>query len=256
MCLILVAWRSHPQHKLLVAANRDEFYTRLSAPAHFWPDIPHILAGRDLEQGGSWLGVTKNGRFSATTNIRNPAATPGNLSRGLLVSSFLESDTTPEKFLQQLQPSLAGYSPFNLLLGDGEHLYYGDSSGHSRALQPGIYGLSNASLDTPWPKVVSGKQQLFELMTREPQPEHLFGLLSDRQQAHEDELPDTGIDAELEKHLSARFIHLDGYGTRCSTVMAQAHDGGIHFIEKQFDHFGQETSQYSTKIDMLNCQNR
>ncbi len=250
MCLILFAWRSHPQHKLLVAANRDEFYARPTAAAHFWEDAPHILAGRDLEQGGSWLGVTRGGRFAALTNIRHPQAVAGSHSRGLLVRNFLDSCATPEQFLQALQPTLEQYSPFNLLLGDGEHIYYSNSEGQSRELRPGIYGLSNGPLDAPWPKVISGKQQLLEMMTHEPQPDCLFDLLSDRQQASEDSLPDTGLDAGLEKHLSARFIHFDGYGTRCSTVMTHSHDGEIQFLEKQFDQTGQaaQTVGYSLQI--------
>lgn len=249
MCLILFAWRSHPQHKLLVAANRDEFYARPAAAAHFWEDAPHILAGRDLQQGGSWLGVTQHGRFAAITNIRKPGAPVGSQSRGLLVRRFLESDATPEQFLQQLRPSLPDYSPFNLLLGDGERLHYGNSAGHSRELQPGIYGLSNAMLDTPWPKVVEGKQALLGLITAGSGVEQFFELLADRREADETELPDTGIGRELEKQLSARFIHFDSYGTRCSTVLTQSHDGEICFLEKQFDQKGraENTLAYSLR---------
>ncbi|HSC74939.1 MAG TPA: NRDE family protein [Pseudomonadales bacterium] len=253
MCLILLAWRSHPQHKLLVAANRDEFYARPTATAHFWEDAPHILAGRDLEKGGSWLGVTKNGRFAAVTNVRNMNATtgslPGELSRGLLVQNFLDSEKAPADFLQALQSSLHHYSPFNLLVSDGNQLYYGNSQGECRELQPGVYGLSNAALDTPWPKVIDGKQKLFDLMCSETKPDHLFDVLADRQQAQDSELPDTGIDPILEKYLSARFIQLDGYGTRCSTVVMQTYAGEIVFQEKQFDQYGLETHNYSTRIN-------
>lgn len=238
MCLILLAWRSHPQHKLLVAANRDEFYARATAPAHFWNDAPHILAGRDLQQGGSWLGMTRHGRFAAITNVRNPGAALGSQSRGLLVRNFLDSDATPEDFLQQLQYSLSDYSPFNLLLGDGEHLYFGNSTGHSRELQPGIYGLSNATLDTPWPKVVEGKRALLELMTAGVNTEQLFELLADRHLADDAELPTTGISQELEKKLSARFIHFDTYGTRSSTVLTLSHNNEITLSEKTFDSSG------------------
>ncbi len=241
MCLILFAWLSHPQHKLLVAANRDEFYARPTAAAHFWNDAPHILAGRDLEQGGTWLGVTTDRRFAALTNVRNPQAPLGTLSRGLLVSDFLNSDATPEQFLQQLQPELSNYSPFNLLLCDGEQLCYGNSTGDVRALQPGVYGLSNAALDTPWPKVAAGKQALLKLMAMEPDVEQLFELLADNNQANDTELPDTGVGIALEKQLSPRFIHFDTYGTRCSTIVMQSNSGEIIFLEKQFDATGQET---------------
>lgn len=241
MCLILFAWLSHPQHKLLVAANRDEFYARPTAPAHFWNDTPHILAGRDLEQGGTWLGVTTSSRFAALTNVRNLQAPLGTLSRGLLVSDFLNSDATPEQFLQQLQPELSNYSPFNIVLGDDEHLYYGNSAGDALELQPGVYGLSNAALDTPWPKVAAGKQALLKLMAMEPDVEQLFELLADNNQANDTELPDTGVGIALEKQLSPRFIHFDTYGTRCSTIVMQSNSGEIIFLEKQFDATGQET---------------
>jgi uncharacterized protein with NRDE domain len=239
MCLILFAWRSHPQHRLLVAANRDEFYRRPALPAHWWDDAPHILAGRDLEQGGTWLGVTNSGRFAALTNVRNPVAAAGPRSRGQLVRDFLDSTLSPAAFLAQLQPALGLYSPFNLLLGDGEQLHYANHHGEWRELQPGVYGLSNATLDTPWPKVVTGKQQLAALMTREPQPGLLFDMLADRTEASDDELPDTGIDRALERTLSARFIHSDGYGTRCSTVLMQSHHGSITLYERQYNQHGQ-----------------
>lgn len=248
MCLILFSWRSHPQHKLLVAANRDEFYARPTAAAHFWKDAPHILAGRDLQQGGTWLGVTTNGRFAALTNVRNPQAPIGKLSRGLLVSDFLNSNATPEQFLQQLQSTISSYSAFNLLIGDGDQLHYGNSRGESRELQPGIYGLSNAALDTSWPKVLLGKQQLFDLMTHDPLPDELFALLANREHASENALPDTGIDSALEKQLSARFIHMKGYGTRSSTLLSCSHTGDIQFTEKQFDDNGLEKNYYSTSF--------
>jgi uncharacterized protein with NRDE domain len=236
MCLILFAWRSHPQYKLLVAANRDEFYVRPTEAAHFWKDAPHILAGRDLEQGGTWLGVTTSRRFAALTNVRNPHAPLGQKSRGLLVSDYLNSNEKPEKFLQRLQPDLANYSPFNLLTGDSEHLYYSNSVGVQRELQPGIYGLSNAALDTAWPKVTGGKQALaIAMMAGEIKPEQLFNILANTEKADAMELPDTGVGIELEKQLSARFIHMDTYGTRCSTVVTQSSSNEMYFLEKQFD---------------------
>lgn len=238
MCLILVAWRCHPEHKLLVAANRDEFYHRPAASIHFWDDAPQILAGRDLEQGGSWLGITRSGRFAALTNIRNPSAPQGSRSRGFLVRDFLAGDHTPADFHAQLQPTLSTYSPFNLLLGDGESLHYSNSHGDWRTLQPGVYGLSNGELDSPWPKVLSGKQQLLSLLTGEIDVEALFDLLADRQPAPEDELPDTGIDRVLEKRLSSRFIHFEGYGTRCSTLVLQTHRNRISLWERGFDQHG------------------
>jgi uncharacterized protein with NRDE domain len=237
MCLILFAWQCHPQYKLVVAANRDEFYARPSAPAHFWQDTPHILAGRDLEQGGTWLGVTRSKRFAAITNVRDPSAKQGTLSRGYLVRDFLASKQSPTNFIAQLQNHLTDYSPFNLLLSDGHTLHYCNSSGEMLSLQPGVYGLSNAALDTPWPKVESGKQALSDNLS-DVQHESLFCLLSDRTQASEEQLPTTGIPQWLEQKLSASFIHFDSYGTRCSTLMLQAHNDNMDFLERQFSDDG------------------
>lgn len=257
MCLILFAWRSHPRHKLLVAANRDELYARPTAPAHFWNDAPHILAGRDLEQGGTWFGITTSGRFAALTNVRNLQTLAGKLSRGLLVSDFLNSNVTAEQFSQQLQSTLSDYSPFNLILCDGEHLYYSNSAGDTFELPPGIYGLSNAALDTPWPKVADGKQALLNLtttflnlQTTEAEAEQFFLLLADTSQAAEAELPDTGVGIALEKQLSSRFIHFDTYGTRCSTVLMQSYSGETAFLERQFDGAGQasDTTHYALSV--------
>ena len=260
MCLIVFAWRSHPQHKLLVAANRDEFYARPTAPVHFWNDAPLILAGRDLQQGGTWLGITTSGRFAALTNVRNVQAPVGKLSRGLLVSDFLNSDATAERFSQQLQSTLSNYSPFNLLLCDGEYLYYNNNTGDSFELPPGVYGLSNAALDTPWPKVAAGKQALLHLTTTylnldttEEKAEQLFLLLADARQADEAELPDTGVGIALEKQLSSRFIHFDTYGTRCSTVVMQSYSGETVFLERQFDDTGQatDTTHYALPVKTI-----
>ncbi|MEZ5539705.1 MAG: NRDE family protein [Pseudomonadales bacterium] len=237
MCLILFAWQSHPQYKLVVAANRDEFYARSSAPAHFWQDAPNILAGRDLEQGGTWLGVTRNARFAAITNVRDPSAPEGTHSRGHLVRDFLSSNQSPAQFITQLQNHLADYSPFNLLLGDGNALHYCNSNGENFALQAGIYGLSNAALDTPWPKVEAGKQALTETLS-DLEHESLFCLLADKTIASDDQLPNTGIPQWLEQKLSASFIHFDNYGTRCSSLVLQTHDHQTHFFERQFNEQG------------------
>ncbi len=247
MCLILFAWQSHPQYQLVVVANRDEFYARPSAPAHFWQDAPNLLAGRDLEQGGTWLGVTRNGRFAAITNVRDPAAPQGAQSRGHLVRDFLNSNQTPEQFITQLHNHLTDYSPFNLLLSDGNTLHYCNSSGDNFALQEGIYGLSNAALDTPWPKVESGKIALTDTLS-DLQHESLFCLLADQTIAHDDRLPNTGIPQWLEQKLSASFIHFDSYGTRCSTVVLQNYDKTMHFFERQFNEQGTAIATQSFQL--------
>ncbi|MCC7516788.1 MAG: NRDE family protein [Pseudomonadales bacterium] len=236
MCLILFAWRSHSHHPLVVAANRDEFYARRAAPLHAWSETPHIFAGKDLEQGGTWLGVTRHGRFAALTNVRQPNAALGTRSRGHLVRDFLTSQLQPAAFIDDLQQSLNEYSPFNLLLGDGQALYYCNNTGESRSLAPGIYGLSNAALDTPWPKVTQGKRGLQTLLQdKELNPEALLNLLSDRQPAPAADLPDTGVGQALETLLSPRFIHADTYGTRCSTVLLQDTHCEYTLYERTFD---------------------
>lgn len=247
MCLILFAWQSHPQYKLVVAANRDEFYARPSAPAQFWQDAPHILAGRDLEQNGTWLGVTRSGRFAAITNVRDPTAKQGAHSRGHLVRDFLNSDNSPNCFISQIQSALAEYSPFNLLLSDGNALHYCNSRGENIALQPGVYGLSNAALDTPWPKVNIGKQALADTLS-DVQHESLFCLLADRTPADNHQLPTTGIPQWLEHKLSASFIHFDSYGTRCSTLVLQTLNGRIDFLERQFDTQGNPSTTQAFQL--------
>ena len=247
MCLVLFAWQQHPQYKLVAAANRDEFYARPSAPAQFWQDAPHILAGRDLEQSGTWLGVTRSGRFAAITNVRDPTAKQGARSRGHLVRDFLNSDQTPNGFIAQIQNCISNYSSFNLLLSDGSALHYCNSNGDNIALPPCIYGLSNAALDTPWPKVSTGKQALADTLS-DVQHESLFCLLADRTIADDKQLPATGIPQWLEQKLSASFIHFDSYGTRCSTLVLQTHDGHIDFLERQFDEQG---NQVATQVFQL-----
>ena len=250
MCLIVFAWRSNSQHKLLVAANRDEYYARPTAPLHAWQEAPHILAGRDLEHGGTWLGATRTGRFAALTNVRNPTAALGTQSRGFLVRDFLQHTESPERFYQQLQPNLHAYSPFNLLIGDGDNLFYLNHTGSFLKLPPGVYGLSNAQLDTPWPKLVQGKQQLQNLLTRDVGIDALLALLAHDETAADEDLPNTGIDTALEKKLSSRFIHFEGYGTRCSTLLLQSRGNSI-LHERRFNTQGKPDgdTHYSWPIE-------
>lgn len=246
MCLILLAWQSHPQYPLLVAANRDEFHARPTAPAHFWTDYPHILAGRDLQEGGTWLGISTTRRFAALTNVRDPHTIKGALSRGLLVRDFLDSKQSPEQFHQQLQQHLQlqphAYSPFNLLMSEGNKLFYTNHRGNLQEMSPGIYALSNAGIDTPWPKAVKGKQALADALEQPlallQNHDKIFGVLADKTIACDHELPDTGVGLSLERMLSARFIVSPDYGTRCSTIVSRTNTGDMHFLERQFDAAG------------------
>lgn len=229
MCVIFLAFDRHPEHPLILLANRDEFYERPTAPAHYWADFPDIFAGRDLKGGGTWLGVNKNGRFAAVTNYRDPAAPHGTASRGTLVADFLKTTEPTREYLKNVQAQAAQYSGFNLFAGEintakKELFYYSNRYSNQgeeiKKLESGIYGLSNHLLDTPWPKVAEGKMRFSKLLqNKEIDKETFFELLRDESLADDAELPSTGVPPEIEKALSAIFIKLPGYGTRCSTVL-------------------------------------
>lgn len=236
MCLILLAYRVHPHYELVMAANRDEFYRRPTVPAGFWEDVPWLLAGRDLQEGGTWMGVTRQGRYAAVTNYRDPRAIrPQAPSRGRLVGDYLKGNESARDYLARLVPQAADYNGFNLLLGDARGLfYYSNQDGPPQSLPPGIYGLSNHLLDTPWPKVARGRQALETVLNQsfEPAPEALFAILEDRTQACDEELPDTGVGIERERMLSPMFIQTPDYGTCSSSVLLIEKNGGVYLAEK------------------------
>lgn len=240
MCLILTAVEPNPRFSLVVAANRDEFFTRPTLEAGFWGDSPLILSGRDLLGGGTWLGLTRDLRFAAVTNFRDPRGFRKDaLSRGSLVTDFLsEPECTPEAYLQKLSPSFNDYNGFNLLVGDTESLWWtSNRSDQLLKLTPGIHGLSNHLLDTDWPKVRQGKLALREALCEDPMnPESFFQLLGDRTEAPDERLPETGVGLALERALSPRFVHIPatGYGTRCSTLVWVERSGAVTFIERRF----------------------
>jgi len=238
MCLVLLALDSHPDFSLIVAANRDEFYQRATAPAGFWPDAPSVLAGRDLLAGGTWLGLDRRGRFAAVTNFRQgQRESTAPRSRGCLVRDFLTSAVTVEEYLRQAKSEAALYNGFNLLVGESGRLgYFSNREGRPRLLAPGVYGLSNHLLDTAWPKVVSGKSALQALVRKGETElvEALLGLLSDRTRPSDDLVPRTGIGEDWERLLSAAFIASETYGTRSSTVVLVGRDGSVTFVEQGF----------------------
>ncbi len=237
MCLILVGWRVHAEFPLVLAANRDEFHSRPSAPAHWWPDHPRLLAGRDQVAGGSWLAVTRDGRMAALTNFRDPSRGKSNApSRGELVVRLAESSDPIERRLQWLREHSARFAPFNMLISDGAQLAIFESVSDSyRFLSPGIYGLSNHLLDTPWPKVRQAKSRLTEALRASPGEEALLHLLRDEQIAQDDQLPRTGVSVEWERLLSSAFIRDADYGTRCSTVIRMRSDACVSFREWTWD---------------------
>lgn len=226
MCLIALAYRVHPEYPLILAANRDEFLDRATAPAHFWPEAPHILAGRDLQAGGTWMGVTRLGRLAAVTNHRDFRRAPVNgPSRGLLTRHALDADPPSDEVARE---------GFNLLYGPFNALRYRSNIVEADiSLAEGFHGLSNALLDTPWPKVSRAVKGLKDLMAAGvPDEEALFDLLRDEQRPPDDLLPDTGIGVEKERALSSIHIDLPGYGTRCSTVLFVKADGEVLFEER------------------------
>lgn len=236
MCLILLAWQAHPDYPLVVAANRDEFFSRRTAAADFWDDAPMVLAGRDLEAGGTWLGVTRSGRFAALTNFRDPTRNKaGAPSRGELVSRFLTSCLAPRDYLSELESGADRYNGFNLIFGDLDELWCFSNCGEGRqSLPPGVYGLSNHLLDTPWPKVARGKSALGMALHALPDEAPLFELLRDDRIAADEALPRTGVSIEWERLLSAAFVRSSRYGTRSATVLLRDRGGKVRFIEQSY----------------------
>ena len=238
VCLVLIALDSHPDYSLIIAANRDEFYDRPTAPASFWDDAPSVLAGRDLKAGGTWLGVDRHGRFAAVTNYRQgERESPAPRSRGLLVSDFLTRDVGALEHVEQVRREADFYNGFNLLAGDPWGVFYfSNRQGRVRHLAPGLYGLSNHLLDTPWPKVAASKSAFGTLLTdgASELTAELFALLSDRNRPADALLPSTGVGHEWERLLSSAFIASDDYGTRSSTVALIGRDGSMVFVERSF----------------------
>lgn len=244
MCLIVVAWRVHPDYPLVVAANRDEFYARPTAPAAFWETAPAVLAGRDLEGGGTWLGISRDGRFAALTNYREGGKQrAGAPSRGALVADFLAADRAADVYLDDLAARGGQFNGFNLLVGDRERLGYyanrgrpgtGERPAAPRWLPPGIYGLSNHLLDTPWPKLAAAKAAFTEALRGLPATQAFFDLLADREIVADHHLPETGVPLAWERILSAVFVAAPDYGTRASTLLTLAGDGRAVFVERAF----------------------
>jgi uncharacterized protein with NRDE domain len=238
MCLVLLALDYHPQYSIIVAANRDEFFDRPTAPAAFWADAAAVLAGRDLKACGTWLGIDRQGRIAAVTNYRQgqrEAVAPR--SRGHLVSEFLTGDTGAAEYMDRVSREVELYNGFNLLAGDAAGMfYYSNREGRVRALEPAIYGLSNHLLDTPWPKVTATKTT-FDALLRRRAPDltaSLFTLLANRDPARDEQLPSTGVSQEWERLLSSAFIAWDRYGTRSTTVLLVGRDGRVILVERSF----------------------
>ncbi len=239
MCLILLAYDVHPEYRLMLAANRDEFYDRPTLPMAFWEDHPEILAGRDLKGGGTWLGITRSGKVAAITNYREPGGPkPGAPSRGHLVSAFLSGKASSQAYLEAVSAVGTNYSGFNLIVGDASGLYYHSNRGPGiHRLAPGWYGLSNHLLGTPWPKVEKGISLLKKAVSDADSVDMdmIFRLLKNREVPPEDRLPETGVGMEWERILSPMFIQSPGYGTRSSSVMLVGGNGSVQVAEQTFE---------------------
>lgn len=241
MCLIFFAFNAHPRYQLILVANRDEFYSRPTAPAEFWTDAPMVLAGKDLAAGGTWLGVTRQGRFAAITNYRDLQGAIGRKSRGDLTLDFLAGTESCEEYLSQVEQNKNEYSGFNLLVGEfseskNELYYFSNRGGENRKLSAGIYGLSNALLDTNWQKVEIGKAKFTEILEKSDGifANDFLSILADQTPADDKKLPNTGVGIERERILSPAFIESEGYGTRSSSVLLIDKTGNIDFIEKTY----------------------
>jgi len=249
MCLLVLAWQTHPRYRLVVAANRDEFHERPAAPLAKWPGPQDVLAGRDLRAQGTWLGLNRRRHFGVITNFRDlQPPRPDAPSRGALIPEYLQGDAGAEEFLGRLEPEASRYSGFNLLLADGDSLWYASNRAErfARRLSPGVYGLSNEFLDTPWPKLRRVRRR-FDAWLSDPasgSASGLFALLDDRATASaEEELPQTGLTPEWERLLSSPFVLHPDYGTRCSTVLLLEPSGGGYLAERRFNPGGEHGGQ-------------
>lgn len=240
MCILFIAVEQHPIFPLIIAANRDEFYPRPTQESHFWHDHKNLLAGKDLQAGGTWMGVNTEGGIAALTNIRNPEKHDNELStsRGHIVSSYLLGDTPESNYIQNLKTSRNTYNGYNLLFGKWNQLQvYNNHDDSLQKLTPGFYGLSNADLNSPWPKINSGVSALETYCSENADldVEQLFALLMDETKADDSELPNTGVPYEWEKKLSSIFIRSEGYGTRSSTILTVDQNQRLSWYEHTFN---------------------
>ncbi len=244
MCLILFSYQNHPNFPLILLTNRDEMYSRPTQALHWWDKEPSILAGKDEQDGGTWLGITETGRFAALTNFRETGQRCGIKSRGHLTTDFLSGKQTPQQFLLEVESTHQLYNGFNLLVGDKNGLYYySNREQHTRKLEPGFYGLSNHLLNTPWPKVTDGLEGLKNLTRQEPDPAALLHLLRNNNVADDKRLPNTGVGLSAERMLSPLFIQSKVYGTRSSSLVLLDRQGKLTFSEKRFGKEGAELGE-------------
>jgi uncharacterized protein with NRDE domain len=253
VCLLVFAWKMQPGYRLILAANRDELHARAASPLAAWPDA-QILGGRDLAAGGTWLAIDRRRRFGIVTNFREgPAAPAGAPSRGALIPGYLRATDAPQAWFAHLKRSAPSYAGFNLLLGDEQELWYASNraADFARKLEPGVFGLSNRLLDTPWPKLIRTRARFEDHLRQcaDPDPESLLAMLNDRDPgpASDDAYP-ADVPAEWQRALSAPFVLNSVYGTRCSTVLLLQESGAVRMIERRFDRTGARAGD--TRIEL------
>jgi uncharacterized protein with NRDE domain len=253
-----VAWRCHPLYRAVVAANRDEYHARPAAPLAPWPDLPGVAGGRDLLAQGAWFAADSRQRFGIVTNFREFGRRRRSApSRGGLIPAFLGGAATPGDCLRSLETDAPGYAGFNLLLADRDSLWYASNRADqfARELPPGIYGLSNEFLDTPWPKLVRVRERFARLLETagstglEDFSNRLLDLLSDREMARPEDIPAGELSPEWARKLSAPFVLDPGYGTRCSTVLTVTRDGALALVERRFDADGRVSGQSEHRLN-------
>ena len=254
MCILFIAVKQHPNYPLIIAANRDEFHKRPTMSSHFWENQANLLAGKDLIAGGSWMGINKNGKIAALTNIRAPGKEREHaISRGELVANYLKEDFSEQDYLATLQTSHENYNGYNLLFGDVNNLQvYNSFENTSYGLINGVYGLSNASLNSPWPKLDAGRKALADYCRQsgDLHYEHLFDLLKNDEAASDEELPKTGVPIDWERKLSSIFISSDDYGTRSSTILLVDNEMQCLWEERSFDASTNMTEQKEFKFSL------
>lgn len=235
MCLITFAYKAHPKYKFILAANRDEFYARPTAIAHWWEDHKEILGGRDLQAKGTWMAINKKGRFAAVTNYRDIKNIKSDArSRGDLPVNLLLSKKRPSEYSRSVFNEGQQYNGFNLITLDDEMAHVSNYDNEVKLLEPGIYGLSNALLDTPWPKVQKAKRDFNVLIKQSFELEDLIEMMQNPETAADEDLPETGLDYVREKAVSAMCIRTPDYGTCCTTAITIDHDGNVNFMEKSY----------------------
>ncbi|MCT4593746.1 MAG: NRDE family protein [Anaeromicrobium sp.] len=241
MCTIVLAYKKHPEYKLILAANRDEFYSRPTREVHFWEDHENVLAGRDLEKMGTWLGITKEGKFSGVTNYRdNSLNVENSKSRGNLVKDYLIGEESPIEYMNKVKRENKLYDSYNLLVGNLNSIYYySNVSDEMKELEPGVYGLSNHLLDTDWFKVRKAKEKLIGLIENKEKiyEEDLLSILYNKTVPHDDNLPDTGVGIEWERILAPVFVESSEYGTRACTIILVDKKDRVTVVEKSFNNY-------------------